>query len=106
MSSKIVAIGRRHFVGAFGVVGAERRPCASPEAFAETLEELSTGQPPLLAFCDQAFSEPCSEAIERLRGKGTVVLLLPAEPTREHPALDQIRSIIELAAGANILGEY
>ncbi len=106
MSSKIVAVGRRHFVGAFGVVGAARFPCGGHEEFAEALEKLAANEPPTLALCDQAFSEQCSEAIERLRAKGTVVLLLPAEPTPEHPALDQIRSIIEVAAGANILGEY
>ena len=33
-------------------------------------------------------------------------MLLPAEPAEGHPALDQIRTLIELAAGANILGEY
>lgn len=106
MPSKIVAAGRRHFVGGFGAVGAAVFPCTSPQEFSRAVEGLAAGEPPLLALCDQTFAGPCSDAIERLRGKGAVVLLLPAEPTREHRALDQIRSIVELAAGANILGEY
>ena len=61
---------------------------------------------PSLVLVDQRFAE-CGESIETLRhGGGAAVLLLPAEATEGHPALDQIRTIIELAAGANILGEY
>jgi hypothetical protein len=54
---------------------------------------------------DQHFAA-CEGAIGALRRRGTVVILLPAESVEGHPALDEMRALIELAAGANILGEY
>ena len=104
--SRIVALGRRHFVGIFAAVGAEPVRCETPAAFDEAAAGLVEGEAPALALVDQRFTE-CDDSIERLRQRGgAVVILLPAEPTEGHPALDQVRSIIELAAGANILGEY
>ena len=104
--SKMAALGRRHFVGIFAAVGAEPVPCEGTEAFDEAAAALLEGETPALVFADQHFVE-CHHSIENLRQRGgAVVILLPAEPTEGHPALDQIRTLIELAAGANILGEY
>jgi len=104
--SKIVAIGRRHFIGCFAAVGASRIPCDAPEAFNEAVARLVAGERPALAVVDDCFAA-CEESLELLRRRGgAVVILLPAAPTKGHPALDSIRSLIEKAAGANILGEY
>jgi len=104
--SKIAALGRRHFVGCFASVGAATIVCETPEAFDEAAGKLATGETPALVLVDQRFSDR-TESIEALRQQGgAVVILLPAEPTEGHPALDSIRSLIEVAAGANILGEY
>jgi len=101
----IAAIGRRHFVGIFAAVGAETVQCQSPAEFADAAGRLAAGQVPALVVLDQQFAG-CKEPIALLRKKGIPVLLLAAERAEGHPALDEIRSLIELAAGANILGEY
>jgi vacuolar-type H+-ATPase subunit F/Vma7 len=103
--AKIAAIGRRHFVGVFAAIGAEPVRCQTPSELAEAASRLVAGQPPQLAVLDQHFTE-CREAIAGLRKRGVVVILLGAERTEGHPALDEIRSLVEVAAGANILGEY
>jgi len=104
--SSAAAIGRRHFVGCFAAVGADTIPCESPEAFEQAATELLAGDVPPLLLVDDRFAE-CEESIETLRQRGgAAVLLLPAQPSDRHPALDSIRSLIELAAGANILGDY
>ena len=103
--SKIAAMGRRHFVGSFAAVGAETLRCPTPEAVDEAAGKLVAGERPALVLLDQHFAE-CEAAIEMLRKRGVAVILLPAEATERHPALDPIRSRIELAAGANLLGEY
>ncbi|MFW6163187.1 MAG: V-type ATP synthase subunit F [Planctomycetota bacterium] len=104
--SRTVALGRRHFVGIFAAAGARPVRCESPEAFDEAVNGLLAEDTPDLVFLDQAFADR-EERIQALREEGgAAVLLLPAEPPEGHPALDQMRSLIELAAGANILGEY
>lgn len=104
--SKIAALGRRHFVGLFAAVGARTVRCDSPEAFDEAAAGLLEGDTPALILVDQRFAD-CHDSIEALREQGrAIALLLPAEPAEGHPALDQIRTLIERAAGANILGEY
>ena len=104
--SKMVAIGRRHFVGIFAAVGAEPVRCESPEAFDEAAMQLLAGEPPSLVLADQHFADRV-DSIEAVRERGrAIVLLLPAEPTEGHPALDDMRAIVERAAGANLLGEY
>ncbi|MBM4034540.1 MAG: hypothetical protein FJ291_22575 [Planctomycetes bacterium] len=103
--ARIVALGRRHFVGVFAAIGAEPVRCQTPAELAEAAGRLLAGQPTQLAVLDQHFAD-CHEAIEGLRRRGVVVILLGAERTAGHPALDEIRSLIEVAAGANILGEY
>ena len=102
---KIAAMGRRHFVGCFAAVGAAPARCETPEAFDEAAGKLLAGDRPALVLVDQRFAS-CEESIEALRRRGAAVILLPAEPTEGHPALDSMRRLIELAAGANILGEY
>ena len=102
---RIAALGRRHFVGCFAAVGAETLPCETAEALADAGASLLSGEAPALVLLDQCFAE-CGATIEALRRRGIVVVLLPAEPTKGHPALDEIRSVVERAAGANILGEY
>jgi len=102
----IAAIGRRHFVGVFAAVGAETVPCRTADDVADAAGRLAAaGRPPGLVLVDQHFAA-CHEAIGRLRRRGAVVLLLPAERVEGHPALDEMRALIEVAAGANILGEY
>jgi vacuolar-type H+-ATPase subunit F/Vma7 len=103
--SEIAAIGRRHFVGCFAAVGATTIPCETPDAFEEAVGQLLADEVPALLLVDQGLA-PCEETIEAVRKRGAVVILMPAEPTEGHPALDSIRSLIEVAAGANILGEY
>jgi len=103
--SKIAAIGRRHFVGAFAAVGAETLPCETPAAFADAAARLLAAGPPALVLLDQCLAG-CEEPLAALRRRGVVVLLLAAERGEGHPALDEIRTLIESAAGANILGEY
>lgn len=104
--SKIAALGRRHFVGCFAAVGAATLPCETPEAFDEAAAALVNGETPALVVVDQHFAGR-EESIETLRERGrAIVILLPAQPGDEHPALDQMRVLIETAAGANILGEY
>ncbi|HUT33952.1 MAG TPA: hypothetical protein VNE39_10750 [Planctomycetota bacterium] len=103
--AKIAAIGRRHFVGVFPAVGAEALRCHTPAEFAEAAARLVAGGAPRLVVLDQHFAD-CGETIESLRKRGVVVLLLGAERSEGHPALDAIRQLIEVAAGANILGEY
>ena len=104
--SKMAALGRRHVVGIFAAVGAKPVQCESVEAFDQAAARLLEGETPALVFVDQHFVA-CEESIESLRERGgAVVLLLPGEAAEGHPALDQIRVLIELAAGANILGEY
>ena len=104
--AKIAALGRRHFVGIFASASADTVPCDSPEAFDQAAGQLLAADTPALVLVDQHFAQ-CEASIESLRQNGgAAVLLLPAEPSEGHPALDQIRTLIELAAGANILGEY
>lgn len=104
--SKIAALGRRHFVGCFAAVGARARATETAEAFDQAAESLLDGEPPALVVVDQHFADR-SEAIAALRERGrAIVILLPAEVSDRHPALDQMRALIEAAAGANILGEY
>ncbi len=104
--SKMAALGRRHFVGIFAAAGAEPVACETAEAFDEAAAGLLAGEAPALVLVDQRFAD-CEHSIEALRERGrAAVLLLPAEPAEGHLALDQIRTLIELAAGANILGEY
>ena len=98
-------MGRRHFVGCFAAVGAAPIACETPEAFDEAAGALVGESAPALVLLDQRFAE-CEQTVEALRSRGMVVLLLPGEPTEGHPALDSIRALIEVAAGANILGEY
>lgn len=104
--SRMVALGRRHFVGIFAAVGARPVRCETPEAFDEAVDGLLENETPDLVLLDQAFADR-EARIEALREDGgAAVLLLPAEPPEGHPALDRVRVLIELAAGANILGEY
>jgi len=104
--SKMAALGRRHFVGIFAAVGARPVPCETPEAFDEAVASLIGGETPSLVFVEQRFAGQ-SESLEALRQEGSAaVLVLPAEPTAGHPALDEMRAIIERATGANILGDY
>ncbi len=103
--ARIAAVGRRHFVGLFAAIGAETVRCQSPAEFADAAGRLLAGQPPALVVLDQHLAG-CAEAIASLRKRGVAVVLLPAERSEGHPALDEIRALIELAAGANILGEY
>ena len=104
--SKIAALGRRHFVGILAAAGADPVACDTPEAFDQAAARLLAADTPALVLVDQHFA-PCEASIEALRqGGGAAVLLLPAQPAEGHPALDQMRALIELAAGANILGEY
>lgn len=103
--SKIAAIGRRHFVGCFAALGAATVPCETPEAFDEAAASLAEKDVPALILVDQHFA-PREESIELLRSRGAIAILLPAEATDQHPALDEMRALIETAAGANILGEY
>ena len=105
LSEGIAAIGRRHFVGGFASVGARTLACEAPEGLADAVAPLLEGEPPTLVLLDQHFAS-CEETIRLLRKRGSVVVLLPAQPTEGHPALDEMRTLIELAAGANILGEY
>jgi hypothetical protein len=102
---KIAAIGRRHFVGCFAAIGAVTVPCETAAAFPEAAAGLAGGERPALILVDQQFAE-CEESIEMLRRRGSIVILLAAERSETHPALDQMRVLIETAAGANILGEY
>ena len=103
--AKIAAIGRRHFVGCFAALGAAAAPCATPEAFDQAAASLAEGDVPALLLVDQQFAA-CQESLERLRARGAIAILLPAEAGDEHPALDEMRVLIEAAAGANTLGEY
>ncbi len=103
--SKLAALGRRHFVGLFAAIGAETARCQTPAELAEAAARLLAGGAPQLVVLDQHFAG-CAETIESLRKRGVVVLLLGAERSEGHPALDAIRHLIEVAAGANILGEY
>jgi vacuolar-type H+-ATPase subunit F/Vma7 len=103
--AKLAAIGRRHFVGVFAAVGAQTVRCQTPAEFAEAAPRLLAAEAPQLVVLDQHFAD-CREPIEWLRKRGVVVLLLGAERSEGHPALDAIRQLIEVAAGANILGEY
>jgi vacuolar-type H+-ATPase subunit F/Vma7 len=104
--SKIAALGRRHFTGIFGSAGATIVACETPEAFAEAAQELAAGETPPLVLVDDHYAGE-AEAIETLRVQGgAIVVTLPAQPAEGHPALDEMRAIIEQAAGANILGEY
>jgi len=101
---EITALGRRHFIGCFAAIGAAAVPCESAEAFCEAASELA-GRRPALILVDQEFAA-CEESLEALRRLGSIVILLAAERSTSHPALDQMRVLIEAAAGANILGEY
>jgi vacuolar-type H+-ATPase subunit F/Vma7 len=104
--SKIAALGRRHFTGIFGAAGATIVACETRETFAEAARELAAGETPPLVLVDDQFANE-AEAIEALRVQGgAIVVTLPARPAEGHPALDEMRAIIEQAAGANILGEY
>ena len=103
--SKMAAIGRRHFVGCFAALGAATVPCETPEAFDEAAGRVASATPPALLLVDQHFAER-EDSIKALRERGAIVILLPAAPSDHHPALDQMRALIEAAAGANILGEY
>jgi len=104
--AKTAALGRRHFVGIFAAAGAQPLACDSTDAFDQAAAQLLAADTPALVLVDQHFAQ-CEHSIEALRTDGgAVVLLLPAEATEGHPALDQMRTLIELAAGANILGEY
>jgi vacuolar-type H+-ATPase subunit F/Vma7 len=103
--SRLAALGRRHFVGCFAALGARTVPCETPAAFDQAVAALAEGEAPALVLVDQAFAA-CTESLARLRGRGAIVVLLPAEPSQRHPALDEMRAVIEAAAGANILGEY
>ncbi len=103
--ASIAAIGRRHFVGAFAAVGAETHRCQTPGEFADAAGRILAAQPPALVVLDQHFAE-CRETIGLLRKRGVAVVLLAARAAEGHPALDEIRALIEVAAGANILGEY
>jgi vacuolar-type H+-ATPase subunit F/Vma7 len=89
----------------FAAVGAATVACETPEAFDEAAGSLASGETPALVLVDQRFADRV-ESIETLRDRGAIVILLPAEPSERHPALDQVRVLIEAAAGANILGEY
>lgn len=105
---KIAAIGRRHFAGIFAAVGAETVPCSTPEEFAAAAARLLGGEEeeaPRLVVLDQHLAD-CEGPIAALRRSGAVVVMLGAERSAGHPALDAIRDLIEAAAGANILGEY
>jgi len=103
--SSLVAFGRRHFVGVFAAIGAQTVRCQTPQDFAEAAARVLAGGAPQLAVLDQHFAD-CRETIAWLRKRGVVVLLLGAEHAEGHPALDAIRQLIEVAAGANILGDY
>jgi hypothetical protein len=104
--SKLAALGRRHFVGIFAAAGARPVPCETAEAFDQAVEDLIAGETPTPVFVDQHFAGQ-AESLEALRVRGgAAALLLPAGAAEGHPALDEMRAIIELAAGANILGEY
>lgn len=103
--AKIAALGRRHFAGCLAALGADVKPCETPEAFDDAAEGLSEGEAPALILVDQHFAGQHA-SLEALRAEGSIVILLAAEPTEEHPALDEMRDLIEAAAGANILGEY
>lgn len=98
-------MGRRHFVGIFAAVGAAAHRCETPAELAEVVGQILGGQPPALVVLDQLFAH-CAQEIGLLRKRGVVVVLLAAQATAGHPALDEIRALIEVAAGANILGEY
>jgi vacuolar-type H+-ATPase subunit F/Vma7 len=102
---EIAAIGRRHFVGCFAAIGAATVPCETAAAFREAAAGLASGERPALILVDQEFAE-CEESLETLRRRSSIVILLAAERSEAHPALDQMRALIEAAAGANILGEY
>ena len=104
--SKIAALGRRHFVGCFAALGARTLACDTARAFDEGAAALLDGDTPALVLVDQRFADR-EGAIAELRERGrAIVILLAAEPSDRHPALDQMRVLIETAAGANILGEY
>lgn len=103
--AKIAAIGRRHFVGVFASIGAQAVRCQTPQDLAEATGRLLAAEAPQLIVLDGRFAE-CEESIVALRKRGTVVIVLSAERSEGHPALDSIRQLIEVAAGANILGEY
>ena len=103
--SKIAAVGRRHFVGSFAAIGAATVPASTSAEFDQACRTLGTEQTPALVLVDQHFADR-EDAVEALRQSGAAVLLLAAEPSDRHPALDSMRTLIELAAGANILGEY
>lgn len=93
-------------MGCFAAVGAVRVACESPEDFVRAARELAGGQAPALVVVDDRFAGQRA-AIERLRTRGgAAVILLPATAPEGHPGLDEMRAIIEQAAGANILGEY
>ncbi len=102
---KIAALGRRHFAGALAALGAATTSCETPEAFDEAAEALGEAEAPALILVDQHFADQHG-TLEALRAKGSIVILLAAEPAEGHPALDEMRDLIEAAAGANILGEY
>lgn len=103
---KIAVLGRRHFTGIFGAAGAALIACETPEAFADAARELAAGDTPPLVLVDDRYAD-AAEALEALRVQGgAIVVTLPAQPAEGHPALDEMRAIIEQAAGANILGEY
>jgi len=103
--AKLAALGRRHFVGVFAAIGAEPVACATPADVAEAARRLAAGRAPGLVLFDQHFVD-CEQAIELLRKRGVAVVVLAAERSEGHPALDDLRALIEVAAGANILGEY
>lgn len=103
--AKLAALGRRHFVGVFAAVGAEPVACRTPADVAEAARGLAADRAPGLVLLDQHFVA-CHEAIAVLRRRGAAVIVLPAERAEGHPVLDDLRALIEVAAGANILGEY
>jgi vacuolar-type H+-ATPase subunit F/Vma7 len=102
--SRLIAVGNRAFVTALTGVGAESLRCESAAEFEESMRRLATQPDVRLLFVAEPLAEAAPEAMALFRRRSRAALLtLPVTPSDRHPALEQVRALVEQATGASLI---
>jgi len=105
--AEIYAIGNKNFVSTFLCVGSIPLPCSTREDLIDILKLLKKKRTQSMIFIAHSTYQEYKELIEEFREESSnIILVLPESKKDIYVGFDEIKNLIELSTGANLLGDY
>lgn len=103
--SKMVVVGTGRLTQALTAAGFEPARCQTADQMVEALARLARDESVALVVCGESQAADATDAIARFREESDAMLVvLPDTPTPRRVGYELVRTTLERAAGADLLG--